>query len=141
MLKGFQVVRGFAAFVLFVLSFSVSTGFAQDPCDSYANAAYAEEVAQDVVKEDLNYWAPLDFSAIVMNCHYYAYEAVTEFTVFTDWLAYDGSDYFRATFTLTFVGKKVYWALADANSAAWEHINSTDLPLDILELLLAAASE
>jgi hypothetical protein len=139
MFKGFQVIRGFATFVLFILSFSVSTSFAQNPCDSYRSAAYAEEVAQDIVKEDLNYWAPLDFSAIVMNCHYYAYDDVTEFTVFTDWLAYDGNDYFRATFTLTYTGEKIYWSLADANSATWEHINSTDLSLDILELLLAAS--
>ena len=141
MIKGVQVVKGFATFVLFVLSFSISTGFAQDPCDSYTTYAYAEELAEDVITEEINYWSPLEFTAIVTNCHHDVYSGVTQLFVFTDWFAYNGEDYFYTTLTLTFRDEGVYWNIADANPAVWEHINSTDVTLDFLELLLAAASE
>ena len=139
MIKGASVIKGFVTFFLFVLSFSFSTGLAQDPCDGYAAYAYAEELAEDVVTEEINYWAPLDFTAIVTYCHYDVYSGVTQFFVFTDWLAYNGEDYFAMTLTLTFREDGVYWDIADANYAVWEHINSADVALDFLELLLAAA--
>jgi hypothetical protein len=138
--KGLLAVEGFTVFVLFLL-FGFSVGSAQTPCDSYAAFAYAEELAEDVVKEELNYWAPLDFSAIVTHCHYDVYDAVTEFSVFTDWFAYNGEEYFQMNLTLTFRDTKIYWAIPEANAAVWEHINATDVTLDFLELLLIATSE
>lgn len=139
MIKGASVIKGFVTFFLFVLSFSFSTGLAQDPCDGYAAYAYAEELAEDVVTEEINYWAPLDFTAIVTYCHYDVYSGVTQFFVFTDWLAYNGEDYFAMTLTLTFRDDGIYWTIAEATPTVWEHINSTDVALDFLELLLAAA--
>jgi hypothetical protein len=139
MIKGVQVIKGFATFVLFILSLGISTGLAQDPCDGYAAYAYAEELAEDVVKEEINYWAPLDFTAIVTHCHYDVHSDVTQFSVFTDWFAYNGEDYFATTLTLSFRDGRIYWGIADANPAVWEHVNSADVALDSLELLLAAS--